>query len=62
MKRLVFSLAALLLVACGSDPYRRMYESIKIRNDAKKTPHERAASPTPSYDAYKKELERQKAE
>lgn len=59
MKPILFSLVALLLSACSGDPYRGVYEGIKNRNDAMKTPSERAASPTPSYDAYKKERERQ---
>ena len=49
----------LALAACTSDPFRGIYEAIKNRNEALKTPAERAASsPTPSYDAYKKERER----
>ena len=50
-------LATILLVACTGDPYRNVYEGIKNNNDAKKTPTERATSPTPSYEQYKKERE-----
>jgi hypothetical protein len=56
MKRIIFLSAALLLVAC-SDPSRNLYEGIKTSNDAKRSPTERAMTPTPSYDEYKKERE-----
>ncbi len=48
-------LAGMLLSACGSDPYQGLYEGIKSQNEAKRTPQERAMTPAPSYDAYKKE-------
>lgn len=53
MKRFLL-LSALLLSACA-DPARNLYEGIKASNDAKRTPQERAMTPAPSYDAYKKE-------
>ena len=56
MKRLFLLLAVLGLTAC-SDPSRNLYEGIKSSNDAKRTPNERAMTPAPSYDAYKKERE-----
>ncbi len=56
MKRILFLLTALLLVAC-SDPPRNLYDGIKNNNDAKRSPNERAMTPTPSYDEYKKERE-----
>ena len=51
-------LLAMLLAACD-DPYRSLYDGIKNRNDAKRTPVERANSPMPSYDQYKRERENQ---
>ena len=52
-------LVCLALAACTSDPFQRIYEAIRNRNEALKTPAERASSPRmPSYDAYKKERER----
>lgn len=51
-------LAGLCVSAC-SDPYRNLYEGIKANNDAKRSPQERAMSPAPSYDAYKKERDAQ---
>ncbi len=54
MKRLVVLLTGVLLLsACTGDPYRNMYEGIKANSDAKRTPGERAASPSVSYDEYK---------
>ena len=57
MKRLLLLLAALLLTACGSNPFKDMYESIMHQIDSKRTPMERQAAPAPSYDQYKKERE-----
>ena len=56
MKRILLVLTALLLTAC-SDPARNLYNVIKNNNDAKRSPTERAMTPTPSYDEYKKERE-----
>lgn len=56
MRFLLVVFAALLLTACA-DPERNLYEGIKGHSDAKRTPNERAISPTPSYDEYKKERE-----
>lgn len=56
MKRFLLLLAVLGLSAC-SDPSRNLYEGIKSSNDAKRTPSERAMTPAPSYDEYKKERE-----
>ncbi len=49
-------LALLALTACA-DPARNLYEGIKANNEAKRTPNERAVSPAPSYDTYRKERE-----
>lgn len=57
MKSLIALLAVLALSACSSDPYRNLYDGIQTNNDAKRTPSERAMTPTPSYDEYKKERE-----
>ena len=57
MKSISFLFIALLLTACGEDPYRNLYNGINSNNAAKKTPNERAVSPTPGYDEYKKERE-----
>jgi uncharacterized lipoprotein YmbA len=54
MKRFLFLLVALLLAAC-SDPSRNLYDGIQNNKDAKRSPSERAMTPTPSYDEYKKE-------
>lgn len=54
MKYLIATLAVLALTACA-DPSRNLYQGIKSNNDAKRTPTERATSPTPTYDEYKKE-------
>jgi hypothetical protein len=51
---LLLLLAGIALSACA-DPYRNLYEGIKASNDAKRTPEERAMTPAPGYDAYKKE-------
>jgi len=59
MKRSLLILVALWLTACANDPYRNLYEGVRNNNEAKRTPSERAAKPTPSYDAYKKEREKQ---
>ena len=56
MKVFLALLATLSLMAC-SDPYRNLYDGIKNNNDAKRSPNERAMTPTPSYDEYKKERE-----
>lgn len=52
------ALASLALTACSGDPYRGLYEGIKAQNDANRSPQERAITPAPSYDAYKKEREK----
>lgn len=59
MRYLIAILAAAALTACA-DPSRNLYEGIKASNDAKRTPNERAVSPAPGYDSYKKEREQQK--
>lgn len=53
----ILLLTVLLLTACAEDPYRNLYEGIKGNNEAKRTPDERAASPLPDFDSYKKERE-----
>ena len=50
-------LACFALSACGSAPYRGMYEAIKSRNESTQPPAERSVTPTPSYDQYQKERE-----
>lgn len=50
----VAMLLGLALAGCA-DPERNLYEGIKANNDAQRTPYERAISPAPSYDQYKKE-------
>jgi hypothetical protein len=61
VRHLLILLTALWLAAC-SDPYRNLYDGIQTNNDAKRSPNERAISPTPSYDEYKKEREGKPAE
>jgi hypothetical protein len=56
MKSLLVLLAVLALSACA-DPARNLYDGIKANNDAKKSPSERAMTPTPNYEEYKKERE-----
>lgn len=51
-------LAGIVLSACRGDPFQGIYEGIKAQNESRQTPQERAATPTPSYDAYKKEREK----
>ena len=46
-----------LVAACGADPYKRVYENIKNREDNFKSPGERALTPTPNYEIYRKERE-----
>lgn len=58
MKPVLILFASIALSAC-TDPYRNLYEGIKSQNDAQRTPQERAMTPAPGYDAYKKERERQ---
>lgn len=56
MRYLFTILAALALTACA-DADRNLYEGIKANNEAKRAPNERAITPAPSYDEYKKERE-----
>ncbi len=51
-------LAGIALSACGSDPFQNLYEGIKSQNESRRTPQERAMTPAPSYDEYKKEREK----
>jgi len=53
----VAGLLALLLLAGCADPARNLYEGIRSNNEAKRTPAERAAQPSPDYDSYTKSLE-----
>jgi len=50
------ALFALLLLSGCADPARNLYEGIKQREDAKRTPMERATQPAPDYDSYQKTL------
>jgi hypothetical protein len=56
MRYLSAILAALALSACA-DPARNLYDGIKTNNDAKRSPQERAMTPAPTYDEYKKARE-----
>jgi hypothetical protein len=60
MKYLLLLLSVLTLTACA-DPARNLYNGIKSNNDAKRSPTDRAMTPTPSYDEYKKERDTQSA-
>lgn len=53
----IILVSLLLLSACESDPYRRVYETIKMREDGFKSPAERSLSPTPNYVTYKNDRE-----
>jgi hypothetical protein len=57
-KFIVIMLSSCMLTACGSDPYQGLYEGIKSQNEAKRTAQEKAMTPPPSYDIYKKEREK----
>jgi hypothetical protein len=59
MRYLTAILALLALSACA-EPSRNLYEGIKSNNDAKRSPNERAMTPAPGYDEYRKEREQQK--
>ena len=54
MRYLLTLCMALTLSACA-DPERNLYEGVRSSNDAQRTPNERAMTPTPGYDEYKKE-------
>ncbi len=54
MRYLAVILATLALAACA-DPSRNLYEGIKAGSEAKRSPNERAMTPAPSYDEYRKE-------
>jgi hypothetical protein len=58
MRYLTVILAVLALTAC-ENPARNLYEGIKANNEAKRTPNERAMTPAPSYDDYRKEREQE---
>ena len=51
----LLALSALLLLAGCADPARNLYEGIKQSNDAKRTPMERAMTPAPDYEQYRKD-------
>lgn len=51
-------LAGIMLPACSGDPLQGLYEGIKAQNESRRTPQERALTPVPSYDAYRKEREK----
>ena len=57
MKHSVKAILVLLLLVsgCKGDPYRRVYETIKNRDDGFKSPAERAMTPTPNYGTYRSE-------
>lgn len=54
MRHILLLLAVLGLGAC-SDPSRNLYEGIKANNEARRSPTERAMTPAPGYDEYRKE-------
>ena len=51
---------SLLLAGCAQyDPASAVYEGVRNRNEALKSPTERAMStPLPSYDIYRKEIDK----
>lgn len=55
--RSLFAILAMLMLSACADPARNLYEGIQTSNDAKRSPNERAMTPAPSYDEYKKERE-----
>jgi len=61
MKGLPVLLVLLSLTAC-TDPARNLYDGIKANNDARRSPNERAMTPAPGYDEYKKERDGTKKE
>lgn len=56
MRYLFAILTTLALTACA-DADRNLYDGIKANNEAKRSPNERAMTPAPTYDEYKKERE-----
>jgi hypothetical protein len=56
MKYILILAGALMLNACA-DPARNLYDGIQSNRDIQRSPSERAMTPTPSYDEYKKERE-----
>lgn len=63
MDKFVYLIPLWLLAGCSDyDPARAIYEGVKNRQEAIKTPNERAMStPLPDYDSYRKARERAKA-
>lgn len=53
--RLLMLLPCLLTLGACADPARNLYEGVKARNEAQRTPFERAARPAPDYDTYQRE-------
>lgn len=49
--------ALLVFSGCSNNAQRALYEGIKTQNEINKTPAERAITPTPSYETYRKERE-----
>lgn len=54
---LIWLLLLVTLLGGCADPARNLYEGIRNRNDAMRTPAEKAARPSPDYDQYRKERE-----
>lgn len=59
--RYLFAILATLVLSACADPERNLYEGIKANNDAGRSPSERAMTPAPSYDQYKKERDAESA-
>jgi len=50
-------LACLLLAGCSDNMNRAFYDGLKNKNDAGKSPNERAMTTAPNYGTYQKERE-----
>jgi hypothetical protein len=54
----ILLIASIFLSGCA-DPYRAMYEGVRNRNEATRSPSERAVKPIPGYDEYQRERKNQ---
>jgi len=48
-------LIILIFISGCADPYRAVYEGVRNRDEAVRSPSERAVKPIPSYEEYQKE-------
>ena len=48
-------LIILIFISGCADPYRAVYEGVKNRDEALRSPIDRAVKPIPSYDQYQRE-------